>query len=236
MNVAFIPVRGGSKSIPMKNIKLLNGKPLVYWTVTAACNCQYIDKVYVATDSDIIRKTIEAFVMEEVEKYSKLQVIGRSLESATETASTEFAMLEFAEKYEFDAIALVQATSPMLTSDDLDKGFCAFADKDTDSILSVVRQKPFIWREDECGFVHPINYDIFNRPRRQEFVGHLIENGAFFITSREQLLKSKSRISGRIRAVEMPADAFYEIDDPHDWVIVESLMKKRYQNSVKEKE
>ena len=48
MNVAFIPVRGGSKSIPLKNIKPICGKPLVYWTVKAACSCQYIDKVYVA--------------------------------------------------------------------------------------------------------------------------------------------------------------------------------------------
>ena len=50
MNVAFIPVRGGSKSIPLKNIKPINGKPLVYWTVKAAVDCPEIDKVYVATE------------------------------------------------------------------------------------------------------------------------------------------------------------------------------------------
>ena len=50
MNVAFIPVRGGSKSIPLKNIKPISGKPLVYWTVKAACGCKYIDKVFIATD------------------------------------------------------------------------------------------------------------------------------------------------------------------------------------------
>ena len=226
MNVAFIPVRGGSKSIPMKNIKPLNGKPLVYWTVIAACNCQYIDKVYVATDSDEIRKAVEAVMMEGKENFSKIEVIDRSPESSSETASTESAMLEFAEKYEFDTIVLIQATSPMLTSSDLDRGFCAFADKDTDSVFSVARQKRFIWREDEFGFAHPINYDIFNRPRRQEFSGLLVENGAFFITSREQLLKSKNRISGRMRMVEMSANSYFEIDEPDDWVIVESLMKK----------
>ena len=52
MNVAFIPVRGGSKSIPLKNIKPINGRPLVYWTIKAACDCKYIDMVYVATDSE----------------------------------------------------------------------------------------------------------------------------------------------------------------------------------------
>ena len=61
MNVAFIPVRGGSKSIPFKNIKLICGKPLVYWTVKAACECMYIDKVYVATDSNKIKEKVEEF-------------------------------------------------------------------------------------------------------------------------------------------------------------------------------
>ena len=60
MNVAFIPVRGGSKSIPLKNIKEICGKPLVYWTVKAACNCTAIDKVYIATDSDKINEFAEA--------------------------------------------------------------------------------------------------------------------------------------------------------------------------------
>ena len=45
MNVAFIPVRGGSKSIPLKNIKIIFGKPLVYWTIKAACDCRFIDKI-----------------------------------------------------------------------------------------------------------------------------------------------------------------------------------------------
>ena len=61
MNVAFIPVRGGSKSIPLKNIKPISGKPLVYWTVKAACGCKYIDKVYVSTDSEKIKETVESF-------------------------------------------------------------------------------------------------------------------------------------------------------------------------------
>ena len=110
MNIAFIPVRGGSKSIPLKNIKPICGKPLVYWTVKAACGSKYIDRVYVATDSEKIKETVEGFRNgSEAELFSKAIVIDRSAESASDTASTEFAMLEFAEKYEFDNIVLVQA-------------------------------------------------------------------------------------------------------------------------------
>lgn len=227
MNVAFIPVRGGSKSIPLKNIKPISGKPLVYWTVKAACGCKYIDKVYVATDSDRIRETVEGFKTGmEAELFSKAEVIGRSAESASDTASTEFAMLEFADRYDFDNIVLVQATSPLLQAGDLDRGFEAFQTDGTDSVLSVVRQKRFHWGNDEQGYAHPTNYDVFHRPRRQEFDGYLVENGAFYISSKADLISSKNRVSGNIKAVEMNEDTFFEIDEPSDWVIIEALMKK----------
>lgn len=227
MNVAYIPVRGGSKSIPLKNINLINGKPLVYWTVKAACGCKYIDKVYVATDSNKIKETVESFKFGlEANLFSKTEVIGRSAESASDTASTEFAMLEFAANYDFDNIVLVQATSPLLVSGDLDRGFEAFAEDGTNSVLSVVPQKRFHWVTDENGFAHPTNYDVFHRPRRQEFDGYLVENGAFYITSKGALVKSQNRVSGNIKAVEMSEDTFFEIDEPSDWAIIEALMKK----------
>ena len=227
MNVAFIPVRGGSKSIPLKNIKPIAGKPLVYWTVKAACGCQYIDKVYVATDSDKIRQTVESFKQgSEAELFSKAVVIDRSAESASDTASTEFAMLEFADNYEFDNIVLIQATSPLLVSDDLNRGFEAFNEEGTDSVLSVVRQKRFHWANDGQGFAHPTNYDVFHRPRRQEFDGYMVENGAFYISSKAGLIAHQNRVWGNIKAVEMNEDTFFEIDEPSDWVIIEALMKK----------
>lgn len=227
MNVAFIPVRGGSKSIPLKNIKPICGKPLVYWTIKAACGCRHIDRVYVATDSGKIRDTVKSFKKGiEAEIFSKAEVIGRSAESASDTASTEFAMLEFAKNNEFENIVLIQATSPLLRASDLDRGFEEFLTPGTDTVLSVVRQKRFIWGYDEQGNIHPSNYNVFHRPRRQEFDGYLVENGAFYITSKKDLLKSQNRLSGNIKSVEMNGDTFFEIDEPSDWIIIEALMKK----------
>lgn len=221
MNVAFIPVRGGSKSIPLKNIKQIAGKPLVYWTLEAANNCQYIDKIYVATDSAIIKETVEDF------GFNNVFVIGRSKDTASDTASTESAMLEFANQYEFDNIVLIQATSPLLQTDDLIGGFEVYNQPQTDSVLSVVRQKRFNWDEDKNGYVLPQNYDVYNRPRRQEFTGYLVENGAFYITSREKLLSSKNRLSGKIRAYEMDESTYFEIDEPSDWIIIEKQLLNR---------
>jgi N-acylneuraminate cytidylyltransferase len=221
VNVAFIPVRGGSKSIPLKNIREIAGKPLVYWTAKAACECQYIDKVYIATDSDRIREIAGGF------GFVKLEVIGRSPESASDTASTESAMLEFANQYEFDNIVLIQATSPLLTAEDLDGGFELFHSPNTDSVFSAVRQKRFHWRVDAKGYAFPTNYDPYHRPRRQEFDGSLVENGAFYITGRKQFLDSQNRISGHIRVYEMNEDSYFEIDESSDWIITEDLLKFR---------
>lgn len=221
MNAAFIPVRGGSKSIPLKNIREIAGKPLVYWTAKAANDCNIIDKVYVSTDSDVIRKTVEGFALE------KVAVIGRSDETATDMASTESVMLEFANNYEFDTIFLIQATSPLLTSTDLLGGYQLYNEEDTDSVLSVVRQKRFCWKMGDSGLAEPVNYDIYCRPRRQEFSGYLVENGAFYITGRKRLLETRNRISGRIRAYEMDESTYFEIDEPDDWEIIEAQLKSR---------
>lgn len=228
MNVAFIPVRGGSKSIPLKNIKSMCGKPLVYWTVAAACKCKWLDKVYVATDSEKIVEAVNGFKTESDDAdFQKIEVIGRSAESASDTASTEFAMLEFAANYDFDDIILIQATSPLLTAEDLECGVALYQKDDVDSVLSVVRQKRFNWNVDANGYAEALNYDIFHRPRRQEFDGYCVENGAFYITSKKRLVETGNRISGRIAACEMDESAFFEIDEPSDWVIIEGLLEKR---------
>ncbi len=223
MTVAFIPVRGGSKSIPLKNIKMIAGHPLVYWATSAASNCADIDLVYVATDSEQIRNTVEGF------GFPNVRVIDRSEASATDTASTESAMLEFAEQYDFDDIVLIQATSPLLTSEDLSRGFELYREEGTDSVLSVVSQKRFIWMSRD-GYAFPENYDYNSRPRRQEMDGYLVENGAFYITSKNSLMESKCRISGNIKACEMDEASYFEIDEPDDFIIIEDLLKKRTVN------
>ena len=228
MNVAFIPVRGGSKSIPLKNIRILNGKPLVYWVTKAACECIYIDKVFISTEDDRISRTVEDFKKEiDLKCQDKIKIISRTKETASDEASTESAMLEFASEYEFDNIALIQATSPLLTADDLRRGFEEFSKDDVDSVLSVVRQKRFIWGKNEDGFFSANNYDIFNRPRRQDFMGFYVENGAFYICSRNSLIESHNRISGNISIVEMNEDSYFEIDEAGDLEIISALMKNR---------
>lgn len=217
-NIAFIPVRGGSKSIKLKNIKKINGRPLIYWVLDAVVECNSIDKVVVSTDSDEIRDTVNLY------NSNKILIINRSDEVSTDFASTESVMLEFAENYAFKNIILVQATSPLIDSHDLTQGLELY--KNADSVLSVVNQKRFIWNKQE--YAQPLNYDYLNRPRRQDFQGFYVENGAFYITSKELLIKSKCRISGKISTYVMEEESYYEIDEPSDWIIVEKLLENKY--------
>ena len=219
--IAFIPVRGGSKSIKNKNIKKINNRPLIYWVLDALTDCKLIDKVVVSTDSDEIRNTVNEY------GNKNILVINRSKEVSTDYASTESVMLEFANRYDFENIILVQATSPLLNKEDIENGLKEY--ENADSVLSVVNQKRFIWSNTKNS--HPINYDYLNRPRRQDFDGFFVENGAFYITSKKLLLKNECRISGKINAVVMDEESYYEIDEPSDWSIIENLLKMKHETS-----
>lgn len=221
MNIAFIPVRGGSKSIPMKNIKIINGKPLVYWTAKAANDAECIDKVIIATDSEEIKKTVLGFGLKKVEVYD------RNPENAQDTSSTESVMLEYIEKSNLesnDKFFLIQATSPLLKSEHIDGMYKKFIETKADSMFTGVREKQFHWIE-EGDEIKPVNYDYRNRPRRQEFQGLIAENGACYINSVKNILKDKCRLSGKIGVYELPPETAYEIDEEKDFIIIENLMK-----------
>lgn len=215
--IAFIPVRGGSKSIPLKNIKPFCGKPLVCWNIEALEDCDRIDRVIVATDSKEIEETVSAF------PYKKTEIYHRKPENAVDTASTESVMLEYLDYAglpESDIFILVQATSPLTQSIHFSEALDMYSKGDYDSILTCVRNYRFFWNEDGTSK----NYDYRARPRRQNFSGTLMENGAFYINTVRNILQSGNRLSGRIGIYEMPEYTATEIDEPDDWVILESLM------------
>lgn len=224
-NIAFIPVRGGSKSIPLKNIKLLNGRPLVYWTAKAANEAICIDKVIIATDSTEIKAVVKNFNLEKVIIYD------REAQNAQDTSSTESVMLEYINKSDLaddDNFFLIQATSPLLRSTNIDDMFEKLQKSSADSALSCVRNKRFYWSEDG----KPLNYNYTNRPRRQDFKGLMMENGACYINTVGNIKKDKNRLSGKIAVYEMPEYTAVEIDEPDDFLLIEKLMERHFQISI----
>lgn len=218
--LAFIPVRGGSKSIPLKNIKPLCGKPLVCWNIEALEACQQVDEVVVATDSDAIWETVEQ------RHYSKVTLYRRSAENACDTASTESVMLEYIQHAQLSddtVFMLVQATSPLTQTTHFTEALQLYAQAQFDSIVTCVRNYRFFWNADGTS----MNYDYRNRPRRQNFDGMLMENGAFYINTVGNILTSGNRLSGHIGIYEMPEYTATEIDEPDDWTVLESIMRRR---------
>ena len=213
--IAFIPARSGSKSIQEKNIKLFCGKPLIFWNLQELQNSD-VDEIIVATDSEKIKSVVNFF------NFSKVKVYDRCNENAKDTSSTESVMLEYISSKNLadeDVFMLVQATSPFTQTSHFNKGLELY--KKHDSILSCCESKRFSWRNGKA-----LNYDIYNRPRRQDFQGTLIENGAFYISAVADIKASKNRISGDIGIYQMPEYTYTEIDEPEDWIVAESLMNR----------
>ena len=220
MNIAFIPARCGSESIPFKNIKIICGKPLIYWSLLAITKSKNIDQIYVATDCDEIKDTVLDF------NFGNVQIFDRSDTNASNTASTESVMLEFLENKRFsdeDLFVLVQVTNPFTSSNDFDDAIDTIKSSNKlDSILSCVEIKRFFWTKNG----KPMNYNFNSRPRRQDFEGILMENGAFYINSVANIKKYKNRLSGNIHPYLMPEYSAVEADEEDDWLMLEKLMYK----------
>ena len=226
--ISIIPLRKGSKAIPGKNKKKLLGRPLFSWVLSEAIFSE-LDEVYVFTDDQEILSYIE----KEYTWASKIKGLLRNDYNANDTASTESAMLEFSKMIndDYDILCLLQATSPLTTSQDINNALKQITDEGKASVLSVVKTHRFTWNANGS----PQNYDVFNRPRRQDFEGLLIENGAVYASTKEAFLDSKNRVSGSIGLVEMPEETLIEIDSLSDWEIVENLVANR-QKKLKKQE
>jgi N-acylneuraminate cytidylyltransferase len=218
MVTAFIPLRSGSKSIIDKNIKIFNEKPLCYWALKTCQESKLIDKIIVAIDNENYKTIISSF------NFSKVEFYNRQLINAQHSSSTESVIIEYLNlnKLESDSkFVLIQATSPHIKPYEIDD-MINMAKSNKCDIISCVRIKRFIWSEDG----KPINYNPQQRPRRQNFNGILVENGAVYISSINKILKSKCRISGNIETYEMNKESFIEIDEQEDFFLSELLMKK----------
>ena len=108
-----MPLRGGSKSIPGKNLRPIAGRPLFAWSLEQAVASGSFDEIFVSTDSQEITASVRQTMGDTV------TVIERSAETASDSASTESAMLEFQSRVAFDNVCLIQATSPV----DAGRGF-----------------------------------------------------------------------------------------------------------------
>jgi len=156
----------------------------------------------------------------------------RSAASATDKASSESGITDFLDNHpECGVCCLVQATSPLTESLHVREAFRMFQEKRADSLVTVVRQHRFLWKVGADGLAAPKNYDPVKRPRRQEWDGELMENGAFYFFQVGMYRKTGSRLGGTIVAYEMPEETFTELDSLVDWTILEKITENRMEKT-----
>jgi CMP-N,N'-diacetyllegionaminic acid synthase len=211
-----ILARGGSKGIPQKNIALVNGNPLISYCIKASLDSN-VDETWVSTDSDEIAT---------VAKFYGANVVMRPNEISGDNAQSEDALLHFLNRMEeFDFLVFIQPTSPLLTPEVINKGISFILSGQYDSILSAYVKD---WEAQFDQNMNPMNWDMNNRPRRQDIGDIIVENGALYITTVEQLKKSKRRYGGKMGYVEMGLLESVQIDKPNDIALVERIMKNDY--------
>ena len=220
MITAFIPARGGSKTVPGKNIKEFAGKPLIVHSIEYALQSKLIEEVVVSTDNSKITKIANSV---------GARVINRPEELATDTATTESAIHHYLNKFSKkpDIVVLLQATSPLRPKGSLDKTLTHFMNGGYDSLLSLSPTHRFFWRvkEDKTAYAE---YDYLNRPRRQDMKPEdmrYVENGSLYIFTKEHFEKTENRLGGKIGYVEWPEDYGMEIDTEVDFQCVEKIFK-----------
>ena len=207
----IIPARGGSKRILNKNLMDLNGKPLISYVIQTCL--EITNDVYVSTD---------CLKIEKIAKYYGARVIQRPSELATDLSSTNSVIEHFLNIIkEVDYFACVQPTSPMLTSDYLKKGFNKVMESGYNSIISVTENNNFFWNNKR----EPVNFQRDKKPRTQDMQKWYAENGAFYITSKKDFLKTRNITNGDIGFIVMPKKSSFEIDTYEDFEIVEKLCK-----------
>ena len=212
---AICPLRGGSKGIPKKNIRNFNQKPLFWWVSTAIHKSNI--KLYISTEDEEITSSVHKYT-----PYA--EIIKRPNELATDTASTESVIAHALPYIQQEHIILIQATSPLTNECHISEAIDLYFSNKCRPLITGTRSHHFIWSDDGMS----INYNPQKRPRRQDWNGTFIENGAFYIFQKSNFLEYGTRCNPPCTLFTMGSDHSIEIDTEQDWSNLELLVAQSY--------
>ena len=205
--VSVIPARGGSKGIPFKNLVDINGKPLIWYSINTSLN-SCVDETWVSTNDKEIEKV-------SLELGAHVRIRPDYL--CGDVIMPDPSLLHFSESVEFDILVFIQPTSPLIKFEYINSAIDKLLWNDYASIFSVCREH-WLPRWDIGG--NPVNWDIYKRPRRQDMKELFIENGMFYISTRECLIKNQLRYGGNIGLFEVPIYDSFQVDSLEDLELI----------------
>ncbi len=212
--VAVIPARAGSKGIPNKNIRLLNGKPLIYYSIKNSINSKYINEVIVSTDS----KEVEI-----IAKQMGVKVKWRDTSLSGDEVTLDSVIYDAIKDIECDYVVTMQPTSPTLKVDTLDSAIDYAKDRHLDTVISVLNNPHLAWKLGEGGKKVP---DYKQRLNRQYLPPYFLETGAFVI-SKKDIVTQYTRIGESIDVYEISQEEAIDIDTFADLKYCEDIMRNQ---------
>jgi N-acylneuraminate cytidylyltransferase len=218
---AIIPARGGSQGIPLKNLKEIDGKPLVTIAASHGLDAENIDHTIVNSDQEDIRAAgakAGVEVMNRPKRFTQdnsVQEVDRLLQWCVEQLEDDGRTV--------DVVVLLYPTAPLRTVETIEEAVSIVANGKYDSALSLYEDDSYLWKRDG-DTVEPTNYDPAKRgPRQKENWNQWVENKAVYAMERDLLMENDCRLGGTIGYVEMPEWRSIDVDTPSDLAMARQL-------------
>jgi CMP-N-acetylneuraminic acid synthetase len=225
--LALVVARGGSKSIPRKNLAPLAGKPLIAWTIEAALQCRTPLRVIVSTDDEEIARAAT--------RYGATHPFVRPAQLAQDDTPTMPVVAHALERlakdggYSPERVLLLQPTSPLRTADDIDAAMALAEEHGATSVVSVSSssQHPRLMKRLTPEGLHEDFDTGGSTQRRQELEPAYALNGAIYLTRRSWLAEHVSFFADKTFAYVMPAERSIDVDEPWDLHLCELILRDR---------
>lgn len=231
--LAIIPARGGSKGIPGKNIKLLEGKPLLAFTAEAALASKNITRTLLSTDSDEIRSIGLGLGIEA--PFLRPASLAMDDTPAVPVIQHAVQYLQEKENYQPDAVIILQPTSPLRTAAHIDEAITLFAEQEADSLVSVIpvphQFNPFSVMVREGDFVRPyLKYDEHDNLRQKKPLFFARNGASIYIVRYDCLMNQNSLYGSKTCCYGMDKSASLDLDDHEDWQLMEAWLRYQKEN------
>lgn len=225
--LGIIPARGGSKRVPRKNVRLLNGKPLVAWVIEAAREVKEIDRLVVSSDDDEVLEIAKSY--DESLPLRRPDEISNDTSPAIDYVRHALHVLETGAQTRFDAVVILQPSSPLTLPEDISATILLLKETNADTAVSVVELEHAI---------HPLKLKVMRgdkllpyleeekgRMAQHELQKIFVRNCAVYATRRE-VIESGEIIGEDCRGFVMPRERSVDINDEMDFLFTEFLVKR----------
>lgn len=222
--LAIIPARGGSAGIPRKNIRPFSGKPLIVHTIEAAKNSPSVERIVVSTDSEEIASVALDYGAEV--PFLRPPELATNESSIVDAVIHLVASLKEREQYQPSHILLLQPTSPLRTSEDIEKAVRLFFDSNADSLVSICRTENLLMTKADDDTISVTNREMLRSPNRQELPRYYkLDGSMLYLVKTDVFLRERSFLSGKLVGYEIPRWRAVDIDEPQDFIVGERIFK-----------